>query len=115
MSPQEAQRLMQIFREDEDGFVQVKDLTERFEELRCGALLNALVESDPQSLRKHLVACFRNVGMDEDGKMKLWKIKHGLLQADQICLSRNQINLLCCLALPSVDHEGNVDLAGFIR
>merc|ERR1719230_504452 len=58
VSPQEAQRLMQIFREDEDGFVEVKDLVERFEELRSGALLNALVESDPQSLRKHLVTCF---------------------------------------------------------
>merc|ERR1712137_47208 len=48
------------------------------------------------------------------GKIKLWKIRQGLLHADQICLSRLQIHVLCCLALPCLGSSGNVDIEKFL-
>lgn len=113
VSPQDAHRLMQMMPEDEDGFVLIDQLSERLEELRTGALLNALVESDPTTLRKHLVLCFRHAGMTEEGKMKLWQLKQALLMADQICLSQQQVHALLCLAVEATDAEGNVSVSAF--
>lgn len=112
ISPQEAQRLLQMLPEDEDGYIRIDDLAEHLEALRTEAMLNALVETDVLSLRTHLVLLFRRIGMSEDGKMKLWMIKHALLQADQICLTRLQIHVLLCLA--DSDTQGFVDIAGFL-
>merc|ERR1719265_225151 len=75
-------------------------------------MLNALVESDVLSLRTHLVLRFRRLGLGEDGKLSLWLIKDALLQADQVCLTRLQIHVLLCLAVP--DSEGLVDIAEFL-
>eukprot|EP00928_Gymnodinium_smaydae_P062053 TRINITY_DN45999_c0_g1_i1.p1 TRINITY_DN45999_c0_g1~~TRINITY_DN45999_c0_g1_i1.p1 ORF type:complete len:829 (+),score=201.33 TRINITY_DN45999_c0_g1_i1:91-2577(+) len=113
ISPQEANRLLQMLPEDEDGFLGVDTLEEQLEELRTGALLNSLVESDPVSLRKHLVVCFRQLGLTEEGTLKVWQLRHALLAADQVCLSRLQIHMLLCLATPHTDMEGNVDVRAF--
>jgi hypothetical protein len=114
VSPQEAHRLMQMLPEDEDGFVNTEFMVERLEELRTGVLLNALVESDVETLRKHLVFCFRHVGVNERGKIAIWRIKQALLEADQICLSRQQIHLLLCLTMSSCGPSGEVDVASFL-
>jgi hypothetical protein len=106
-------RLMQLLPEDEDGFVLIDGLADRLEEIRSGAILNALVESDPVTLRKELVVRLRKVGLLETGKLKLWELKSALVQADQICLSMMQIHVLLCLARPNVDAEGNVDVAAW--
>jgi len=112
LSPQEAMRLMQMLPEDEDGFIMINELAEHLEHLRTEAMLNALVESDVLSLRMHLVLRFRHLGLEDDGKMRLWVIKQALLQADQVCLTRLHIHVLLCLAKP--DAWGNVDIATFL-
>jgi Ca2+-binding EF-hand superfamily protein len=112
ISPQECMRLMQMLPEDEDGYLHINEVHDYLEHLRTEAMLNALVESDQMSLRTHLVLRFRHLGLQQDGKMKLWVIKHALLQADQICLSRHQIHLLLCLAEP--DTYGLVDISDFL-
>mmetsp|Transcript_28736 Transcript_28736/g.82203 ORF Transcript_28736/g.82203 Transcript_28736/m.82203 type:complete len:856 (+) Transcript_28736:66-2633(+) len=112
LSPQEVNRLMQMLPEDEDGFVHIDDITERLKALRTESLLNALVETDVQSLRTHLVLKFRQLGLGQDAKLKLWMIKHALLDADQVCLSRLQIHVLLCLCDP--DEKGNVDVAAYL-
>lgn len=112
LSPQEAMRLMQMLPEDEEGFIRIDDLAEHLEHLRTEAMLNSLVESDVLSLRMHLVLRFRHLGLEEDGKMRLWVIKQALLQADQVCLTRLHIHVLLCLAKP--DAWGNVDIATFL-
>jgi len=112
LSPQEIMRLMQMLPEDEEGFVMIEELVEYLEHLRTDAMLNALVESDVLSLRTHLVLRFRRLGLAEDGKLCLWTIKEALLQADQVCLSRLQIHVLLCLAIP--DSFGLVDVAEFL-
>jgi Ca2+-binding EF-hand superfamily protein len=112
LSPQEQMRLLQMLPEDEEGFIRIDELAEHLEHLRTEAMLNALVESDVLSLRKHLVLRFRHLGLEEDGKMKLWTIKQALLQADQICLARMQIHVLLSNASPDID--GLVDIAEFL-
>mmetsp|Transcript_46341 Transcript_46341/g.110329 ORF Transcript_46341/g.110329 Transcript_46341/m.110329 type:complete len:854 (-) Transcript_46341:6-2567(-) len=112
LSPQEVERLMQMLSEDEDGYVFMEDFVERLELLRMQALLNSMIESDLNSLRTQLVQSFRRVGMQEDGQMKLWDLKHGLLQVSQVCLGRLQIHALLCMAEPSSD--GMVDVEAFL-
>jgi len=112
LSPQEVNRLMQMLPEDEDGFVHIEDITDRLKALRTESLLNALVETDVQSLRTHLVLKFRQLGLGQDARLKLWVIKHALLEADQVCLSRLQIHVLLCLCNP--DEKGNVDVAVYL-
>jgi hypothetical protein len=112
LSPQEIMRLMQMLPEDEDGFVMIDELVDYLEHLRTDAMLNALVESDVLSLRTHLVLRFRRLGLGEDHKLSLWVIKDALLQADQVCLTRLQIHLLLCLAVP--DAFGMVDIGDFL-
>jgi hypothetical protein len=112
LSPQEAMRLLQMLPEDEDGFIRVDELAENLEHLRTEAMLNALVESDVLSLRTHLVLRFRHLGLEENGKMRVWVIKQALLQADQVCLTRLQIHVLLCLA--EYDAFGLVDIAKFL-
>jgi len=113
-SPQEAQRVMQMLPEDEDGFVLFEELVGVLENMRVGALMNALVETDVASLRKHLVLCCRHVGLSDDGTMKVWKLRMALMQADQICVSRQQIFALLCLAQSACDSDGNVDVDAFV-
>jgi hypothetical protein len=113
MSPQEVNRIMQMLPEDEDGFVLITGLDERLEQLRSGSILNALVESDPVTLRKELVVTIRKAGLLERGKLKLWDLKRALLHADQICLSMMQIHLLLCLAQPHLLPNGDVDVAAW--
>eukprot|EP00929_Paragymnodinium_shiwhaense_P092562 TRINITY_DN5250_c0_g1_i1.p1 TRINITY_DN5250_c0_g1~~TRINITY_DN5250_c0_g1_i1.p1 ORF type:complete len:701 (-),score=186.50 TRINITY_DN5250_c0_g1_i1:348-2450(-) len=115
ISPQEAHRLMQTLPEDEHGFVQIEDILARLEELRTGALLNCLVESDVESLRTHLVMRFRSVGLTENGTLKLWQLKAALLQADQVCLSRLQMHALLSNAYSALDSEtGEVDVQAYL-
>eukprot|EP00927_Polykrikos_kofoidii_P057227 TRINITY_DN51343_c0_g1_i1.p1 TRINITY_DN51343_c0_g1~~TRINITY_DN51343_c0_g1_i1.p1 ORF type:complete len:862 (+),score=179.37 TRINITY_DN51343_c0_g1_i1:231-2816(+) len=113
LSPQEVARLMQMLPEDED-VIYIGNIFERLEELRVGSMMNCLVESDPATLRKHLVLVFRHAGMTDRGTLKLWEIRQALLQANQICLSRMQIHLLECLAWGSTDNTGDVDIADFL-
>lgn len=112
LSTQEAMRLMQMLPEDEYGFISVDELEDHLEHLRMEAMLNALVESDVLSLRTHLVLRFRHLGLERDGKMRLWAIKQALLNADQVCLTRLQIHVLLCLA--EADAFGYVDVARFL-
>lgn len=112
MSPQEAQRLLQMLPEDEDGFIRIDELPDHLESFRAEVMMNALVESDPLTLRTHLVQSFRRVGFDEDKRMKLWNLKTALLQADQVCLTRLQIHTLVSLAQP--DTTGLVDVPVFL-
>eukprot|EP00747_Dinoflagellata_sp_TGD_P214689 gnl/TRDRNA2_/TRDRNA2_87515_c1_seq1.p1 gnl/TRDRNA2_/TRDRNA2_87515_c1~~gnl/TRDRNA2_/TRDRNA2_87515_c1_seq1.p1 ORF type:complete len:666 (-),score=137.87 gnl/TRDRNA2_/TRDRNA2_87515_c1_seq1:93-2090(-) len=113
LSPQEAQRLLQMLPEDEEGLVYLENLLEVLEKLREGALLNALIESDVCSLRTHLIILLRRLNITPMGKLHLWALKHALLQADQVCLSRLQIHVLLCLAKP--DAHGYVDAAEFLK
>lgn len=112
LSPQETMRLMQMLPEDEEGYIMIEELVDYLEHLRTDAMLNALVESDVLSLRTHLVLRFRRLGLAEDGKLNLWVIKEALLQADQVCLTRLQIHVLLCLAIP--DSFGLVNIAEFL-
>mmetsp|Transcript_10382 Transcript_10382/g.23459 ORF Transcript_10382/g.23459 Transcript_10382/m.23459 type:complete len:930 (-) Transcript_10382:109-2898(-) len=112
LSPQQMERLMQILPEDEDAFLHIDTFNEQLESLHQQALQHAIVETDLQSLWAHLVQSFRKVGVNDDGKMKLWMLKKALLSADQLCLSRLQVHTLLCLATPS--HDGLVDVAHFL-
>merc|ERR1719203_2417925 len=60
----------------------------------------------------HLVMKFRQLGLSEDAKLKLWHVKKALLGADQICLSRLQIHVLLCLADPGPG--GAVDVGTYL-
>lgn len=111
ISPQEAAMLMQMLPEDENGFVMIDDLVERWEQLRTESLCNAVVACNMKALRVHLVTRFREVGMDEYGRMKIWRVKDALLRAEEVCLSRLHIHVLLSLADP--DREGNVDMTTF--
>mmetsp|Transcript_70558 Transcript_70558/g.204601 ORF Transcript_70558/g.204601 Transcript_70558/m.204601 type:complete len:860 (+) Transcript_70558:3-2582(+) len=110
ISPQESAMLMQMLPEDESGFVMIDELTERLEHLRAEALHNAVVPCSVKFLREHLVTRFREVGMDEFGRMKLWKIKEALLKCQEICISRLQIHVLLCLADPNSKGDVKVDI-----
>jgi len=114
LSPQEAQRIMEMLPEDEDGNVMFTSLDERLEHLRTEAISNGVVETDLRALRVHLVECFRPL-LDEDNpsKMKVWDVKTALLSADQVCLSRIQLHVLLCLADPDPT-TGDVDVAEFL-
>lgn len=116
LSPQEAQRIMQMLTEDDSGFLHIDDLVDRLEALKTQALLNALVECDQTSLRTHLVLRFRKIGLTPEGKVKVWNAKQALLEADQVCLSRLQIHMLLCFTDPSVrpNRAGDVDVQAFL-
>jgi len=112
ISPQEGQMLLQMLPEDENGFLNFEDLTERLEQLREQALLNAVVACDLRALRIHLVTRCRALGLDWTGKLKVWTMKHALLSANQVCLSRLQIHTLLCLTDP--DDNGDCDVSQFL-
>jgi len=113
ISPQEAQRLMQMLPEDQEGFIHIDKFLEHLELLRHGALTNALVESDIPALRTQIVLNLRRLGLDEDGRVKLWVLKDALLRSDQLCLSRMQIHVLMCMA-KAANLDGDVDGAEFL-
>merc|ERR1719160_184048 len=113
ISPQELQRLMQMMPEDEYGRVQYAELQPNLENLRAEAIHNALVETDVESLRKHLILLLRRHGLTSDGTMPIWNLKRVLLQADQLCLTRLQIHVLLCMSVPNMN--GMVDINDFLK
>lgn len=104
---------MQFLPGDENGFVCFgESLSDHLENLRCQAILNAVVESDTIALRTHLVEKFRALGLTQTEKLKVWEVKHALLQANLLCLDRLQILVLVGLSAP--DLEGDVDIEAFL-
>merc|ERR1719356_1822485 len=82
--------------------------------LRIDALHNALVETDVQALRIHLVLLVRREGMqDENPVLPIWNLRNVLLCADQLCLSRMQIHVILSIVHPN--EYGDVDCEYFIR
>eukprot|EP00929_Paragymnodinium_shiwhaense_P119860 TRINITY_DN91772_c0_g1_i1.p1 TRINITY_DN91772_c0_g1~~TRINITY_DN91772_c0_g1_i1.p1 ORF type:complete len:708 (-),score=221.30 TRINITY_DN91772_c0_g1_i1:92-2215(-) len=112
-SPSEVQMLMQMAKEDEYGQVPYDDFNALLQQLRIDALHNALVETDVQSLRVHLILLMRREGLTEDAVLPIWALRNVLLNADQLCLSRMQIHVILSIVHP--DETGAVDVEYFLR
>jgi len=113
-SMQEVQLLMQMCKEDDFGQVPYDDFTILLEQLRIDSLHNALVETDVESLRVHLILLLRREGLPEtDPVLPVWKFRNVLLGADQLCLSRMQIHVILSIVHPS--EQGEVDVEYFLR
>mmetsp|Transcript_126714 Transcript_126714/g.253259 ORF Transcript_126714/g.253259 Transcript_126714/m.253259 type:complete len:697 (-) Transcript_126714:68-2158(-) len=112
-SMQEVQLLMQICKEDDFGQVPYDDFGGLLAQLRIDALHNAMVETDVDQLRKHLIILSRQEGMGEDLILPVWNLRNVLLSADQLCLSRMQIHVI--LSIVQTDEEGLVDFQYFLR
>lgn len=105
--------LMQMCREDDFGQVPYDDFVELLQKLRVDSLHNALVETDVQQLRTHLILLCRRFGMSQEPIMSIWELRSVLLSADQLCLSRMQIHLILSILCP--DGSGDVDVEYFLR
>lgn len=112
-SMQEVQLLMQICKEDDFGQVPYDDFGGLLVQLRIDALHNAMVETDVDQLRKHLIILARAEGMSEDCILPVWDLRKVLLSADQLCLSRMQIHVI--LSIVQTNEEGFVDVEYFLR
>eukprot|EP00927_Polykrikos_kofoidii_P077534 TRINITY_DN74471_c0_g1_i1.p1 TRINITY_DN74471_c0_g1~~TRINITY_DN74471_c0_g1_i1.p1 ORF type:complete len:673 (+),score=144.94 TRINITY_DN74471_c0_g1_i1:200-2218(+) len=112
-SSQEVQMLMQMCKEDDFGQVPYDEFGILLQSLRIDALHNALVETDVQSLRTHLILLMRVEGLSEDRVMPIWNLKNVLLSADQLCLSRMQIHVILSIVHPN--ELGEVDVEYFLR
>jgi len=112
-SMQEVQLLMQICKEDDFGQVPYDDFGGLLVQLRIDALHNAMVETDVDQLRKHLIILARAEGMGEDCILPVWNLRNVLLSADQLCLSRMQIHVI--LSIVHTDEQGFVDFEYFLR
>jgi len=112
-SNQEVQMLMQMAKEDEYGQVPYDDFSVLLQQLRIDALHNALVETEVQSLRVHLILLMRREGLDHDWVLPVWTLRNVLLHADQLCLSRMQIHVILSIVHP--DEFGAVDAEYFLR
>jgi len=112
-SMQEVQLLMQMCGEDDFGQVPYDDFTLLLEQLRIDSLHNALVETDVESLRVHLILLLRNEGLQSDPVLPVWRLRSVLLSADQLCLSRMQIHVILSIVHPS--EHGEVDVEYFLR
>jgi Ca2+-binding EF-hand superfamily protein len=113
-SMQEVQLLMQMCKEDDFGQVPYDDFVVLLQGLRIDALHNALVETDIEQLRIHLILLLRREGFDNnDPVLPVWSLKNVLLAADQLCLSRMQIHVILSIVHPS--EHGEVDVEYFLR
>jgi len=112
-SMQEVQMLMQMCKEDEYGQVPYDDVVELLQKLRIDALHNALVETNVQQLRTHLILLCRREGMTTEPIMSIWELRGVMLSADQLCLSRMQIHVILSILHP--DEHGDVDVEYFLR
>lgn len=110
---QEVQLLMQICKEDDFGQVPYDDFNGLLVQLRIDALHNAMVETDVDQLRKHLILLARDQSMGDDCILPVWNLRNVLLSADQLCLSRMQIHVI--LSIVHTDEEGFVDFEYFLR
>jgi len=112
-SLQEVRMLMQMCKEDDFAQVPYDDFTSLLEQLRIDSLHNALVETDIESLRIHLIMLLRREGLTTDPVLPVWCLRNVLLNADQLCLSRMQIHVILSIVHP--DEHGEVDVAYFLR
>jgi len=112
-SLQEVQLLMQMCKEDDFGQVPYDDFTVLLEQLRIDSLHNALVETDVESLRVHLILLLRSFGLHSDPVVPVWTLRNVLLNAHQICMSRMQIHVILSIVHPS--EHGEVDVEYFLR
>jgi Ca2+-binding EF-hand superfamily protein len=112
-SMQEVQMLMQMCKEDDFQQVPYDDFQILLQQLRIDSLHNALVETDVESLRIHLILLLRREGMQTDPVIPVWSLRNVLLSADQLCLSRMQIHVILSIVHPS--EQGEVDVEYFLR
>lgn len=112
-SMQEVLLLMQMCKEDDFGQVPYDDFATGLEQLRIDSLHNALVETDVESLRVHLILLMRREGLQADPVLPVWSLRNVLLNADQLCLSRMQIHVILSIVHPS--EQGEVDCEYFLR
>ena len=106
---------MQVVQADEFGYINYKTIYEDHLQLRIDAINNAMVETDVEALRKHLVFKIRNAGMklvDDQPVLAPQSLKNILLSAELLCLNRMQVHVLLCVVQP--DHFGNVDARAFL-
>jgi len=112
-SRQEVQLLMQMCKEDDFGQVPYDDFVLLLQQLRIDSLHNALVETDIEALRIHLIMLMRREGLFSDPVLPVWSLRAVLLNADQLCLSRMQIHVILSIVHPS--EHGEVDAEYFLR
>lgn len=112
-SNQEGLMLMQFMPQtEENNLVPIHEFRNVQATLRCHALHNALVEANTENLRRHLVLLLRKTRITEEKTIPLWDIKHVLLEAHQLNLTRAQIHVLLCMMRP--DFSGIVDAQEFL-
>lgn len=112
-STQEVQMVMQMCKECDSGQVPYDEFVYLLQHLRVEALHNALVETDVSLLRAHLIVLLRREAMNADGVISVWTLKHVLLGAEQLCLSRMQIHVILSIVHPN--EYGEVDAEYFLR
>jgi Ca2+-binding EF-hand superfamily protein len=112
-SPQEVQMLMQMVKENESSQVPYDDFIFLMQQLRIDAFHNALVETDVESLRVHLILLMRREGVTRNMQLPIWTLRKVLLSADQLCLSRIQVHVLLSIVKPN--EYGWVDVNYFLR
>merc|ERR1712224_926135 len=97
------------------GQVPYDDFTKLLEQLRIDSLHNALVETDVESLRVHLILHLppRGESFVSEAVLPVWVLRKVLLSADQLCLSRMQIHVILSIVHPS--EHGEVDVEYFLR
>jgi len=112
-SAQEIQMLMQMVKENESSQVPYDDFIFLMQQLRIDAFHNALVETDVESLRVHLILLIRREGVTRSLQLPIWTLRKVLLSADQLCLSRIQVHVLLSIVKPN--EHGWVDVNYFLR
>lgn len=112
-SMQEVRLLMQMCKEDDFGQVPYDDFVVLLQQLRIDALHNALVETDVERLRVHLILLLRREGLQSDPVLPVWNLRNVLFNAEQLCLSRMQIHVILSIVHPS--EHGEVDVEYFLR
>eukprot|EP00746_Dinoflagellata_sp_MGD_P161117 gnl/MRDRNA2_/MRDRNA2_88157_c0_seq1.p1 gnl/MRDRNA2_/MRDRNA2_88157_c0~~gnl/MRDRNA2_/MRDRNA2_88157_c0_seq1.p1 ORF type:complete len:770 (+),score=178.37 gnl/MRDRNA2_/MRDRNA2_88157_c0_seq1:70-2310(+) len=112
-SPQEVQMLMQMVKENESSQVPYDDFIFLMQQLRIDAFHNALVETDVESLRVHLILLIRREEVTRSFQLPIWTLRRVLLSADQLCLSRIQVHVLLSIVKPN--EYGWVDVHYFLR
>jgi Ca2+-binding EF-hand superfamily protein len=112
-SPQEVRMLMQMVKENESSQVPYDDFVFLMQQLRIDTYHNALVETDIESLRVHLILLLRREGVTRSLQLPIWTLRKVLLSADQLCLSRIQVHLL--LSIIKANEYGVVDVNYFLR
>lgn len=105
--------LMQMVKENESSQVGYDDFVFLMQQLRIDAFHNALVETDVESLRVHLILLIRREGVQRNLQLPIWTLRKVLLSADQLCLSRIHVHVLLSIVQPN--EYGWVDVNYFLR